>query len=100
MDGEVRSRSSWEINPLDSSCLLYTSTAKIIRMEPYKDPDEFIKNLGAEAFEERIQKARMIESLFIEETISAVTIFGAETPTNMSAPFKASARVPLSLIHI
>ena len=33
-------------------------TARIIRMEPYKDPDEFIKNLGAEAFEERIQKAR------------------------------------------
>ncbi len=33
-------------------------TAKIIRMEPYKDPDEFIKNLGAEAFEERISKAR------------------------------------------
>ena len=33
-------------------------TARIIRMEPYKDPDEFIKNLGAEAFEERIHKAR------------------------------------------
>lgn len=33
-------------------------TAKVIRMDPYKDPDEFIKNLGAEAFEERIQKAR------------------------------------------
>lgn len=33
-------------------------TAKIIRMEPYKDPDEFIKNLGQEAFEERINKAR------------------------------------------
>lgn len=33
-------------------------TAKIIRMEPYKDPDEFIKNLGSEAFEERINKAR------------------------------------------
>ena len=27
-------------------------------MDPYKDPDEFIKNLGAEAFEERIGKAR------------------------------------------
>lgn len=27
-------------------------------MDPYKDPDEFIKNLGAEAFEERIAKAR------------------------------------------
>ena len=33
-------------------------TAKVIRMDPYKDPDEFIKNLGAEAFEERIGKAR------------------------------------------
>ena len=33
-------------------------TAKVIRMEPYKDPDEFIKNLGAEAFEEQIAKAR------------------------------------------
>ncbi len=33
-------------------------TARIIRMDPYKDPDEFIKNLGAEAFEERIANAR------------------------------------------
>lgn len=33
-------------------------TAKVIRMDPYKDPDEFIKNLGQDAFEERIQKAR------------------------------------------
>ena len=30
---------------------------KVIRMSPYKDPDEFIKNLGAEAFEERIEQA-------------------------------------------
>ena len=35
-------------------------TAKIIRMEPYKDPEEFIKNLGAEAFEERIASARNV----------------------------------------
>ena len=33
-------------------------SAKVIRMEPYKDPDEFIKNLGAKAFEDRIAKAR------------------------------------------
>ena len=33
-------------------------TAKVLRMDPYKDPDEFIKNLGAEAFEERIRQAR------------------------------------------
>lgn len=33
-------------------------SAKVIRMDPYKDPDEFIKNLGAEEYENRIQKAR------------------------------------------
>lgn len=32
-------------------------SAKVIRMDPYKDPDEFIKNLGKEAFEERIMQA-------------------------------------------
>ena len=30
-------------------------SAKVIRMDPYKDPDEFIKNLGAQEFENRIQ---------------------------------------------
>lgn len=33
-------------------------TSKVIRMDPYKDPDEFIKNLGAEEFERRIGNAR------------------------------------------
>ena len=32
-------------------------TGRIINLEPYKDPDEFMKNLGKEAFEERIRKA-------------------------------------------
>lgn len=32
-------------------------TAKVINMRPYKDPDEFIKALGAEAYEERISQA-------------------------------------------
>ena len=32
-------------------------TGKIINLKPYKDPDEFIKNLGTEAFQERINKA-------------------------------------------
>ena len=31
---------------------------KVINMKPYKDPDEFIKNLGMEAYEERIQNAQ------------------------------------------
>lgn len=32
--------------------------ARVIDMKPYKDPDEFIKNLGMDAFEERLSKAR------------------------------------------
>ena len=32
-------------------------SGKIINMSPYKDPDEFIKNLGKEAFQERIDHA-------------------------------------------
>lgn len=33
-------------------------TTKVINMKPYKDPDEFIKGLGVEAFQERIDKAQ------------------------------------------
>jgi DNA primase len=32
-------------------------TGRILHLEPYKDPDEFMKNLGQEAFEERLQNA-------------------------------------------
>ncbi len=47
-------------------------TGKVINMQPYKDPDEFMKALGREAFEERISQAensfffeiRMLESGF------------------------------------
>lgn len=31
--------------------------SKVINMKPYKDPDEFIKNLGAEEFQKRIDEA-------------------------------------------
>lgn len=33
-------------------------TAKIINMKPYKDPDEFIKSLGKEEFQNRIDNAQ------------------------------------------
>lgn len=39
-------------------------SGKVLQLEPYKDPDEFIKNLGLEAFEERISKAE--NSFFFE----------------------------------
>jgi len=32
-------------------------SAKVVDMRPYKDPDEFIKNLGAEEFEKRMENA-------------------------------------------
>ncbi len=32
-------------------------TARVVRLDPYKDPDEFIKGEGAKAFEERIKEA-------------------------------------------
>ncbi|MSR94789.1 DNA primase [Clostridiaceae bacterium 68-1-5] len=32
-------------------------SVKVVRLNPYKDPDEFIKNKGAKAFEERIRDA-------------------------------------------
>ena len=31
---------------------------KVLNMKPYKDPDEFIKNMGAEAFRQRIKEAK------------------------------------------
>ena len=42
---------------------------KVIRMEPHKDPDEFIKALGADAFSERIRNAR--SSFFFEADVAA-----------------------------
>lgn len=45
-------------------------TTKIINMKPYKDPDEFIKALGAEAYQERIDQAEnsfMFEIRILEQ---------------------------------
>ncbi len=33
-------------------------SAKVLSLKPYKDPDEFMKALGSEAFEERISQAK------------------------------------------
>ncbi len=38
--------------------------AKIVHMDPHKDPDEFIKNLGADAFAKRMEEAQ--NSFFFE----------------------------------
>ncbi|MCR5625902.1 MAG: DNA primase [Lachnospiraceae bacterium] len=40
--------------PILKNCGIHS---KIIHLEPYKDPDEFIKNLGVEEFQKRIDEA-------------------------------------------
>ena len=45
-------------------CSAYGIKTKIIHMEPYKDPDEFIKALGADEFQKRRDEAE--NSLFFE----------------------------------
>ena len=44
-------------------------TTRVIDMKPYKDPDEFIKNLGRDAYEERIRDA-VTGIVFEVDTIS------------------------------
>lgn len=39
-------------------------TGRVISLEPYKDPDDFIKNMGEEAFQKRIEEAE--NSFFFE----------------------------------
>lgn len=39
-------------------------TVKVLNMEPYKDPDDFIKSLGADEYKKRIDKAK--NSFFFE----------------------------------
>lgn len=44
-------------------------SARVISLEPYKDPDEFMKNLGADEFEERIKQAE--SSIMFQVRIAA-----------------------------
>ena len=64
-------------------------SAKVIRMDPYKDPDEFIKNLGAEEFERRIENARngFLFSLEILERD-----YDMNSPEGKTAFFREAAR--------
>lgn len=63
--------------------------AKVIRMEPYKDPDEFIKNLGAEEFEKRIENARN-GFMFSLEILSQN--YNMESPEEKTAFFQEAAK--------
>ncbi len=67
-------------------------TAKVINMNPYKDPDEFIKNLGADAYEERIKQA---ENSFLFEVRSLESDYNLDDPEEKTAFHKKIARMIL-----
>lgn len=64
-------------------------TGKIINLEPYKDPDEFMKNLGREAFEERIKQA---ENSFMFEIRMLKREYNLEDPEDKTKFHKEIAR--------
>ena len=64
-------------------------TAKIINMSPYKDPDEFIKALGAEAYQERIDHA---ENSFMFEIRILERQFDRSKPEGKAAFYQETAK--------
>lgn len=64
-------------------------SAKVIRMDPYKDPDEFIQNLGSEEFEKRIANARN-GFMFSLEILQRE--YDMDSPEGKTAFFRETAR--------
>jgi len=62
---------------------------RVIHMDPYKDPDEFIKNLGTEAFQKRIDAA---ESSFMFEISVLEKNYKQSDPEGRASFMKAMAR--------
>lgn len=64
-------------------------SAKILNMEPYKDPDEFIKNMGSEKFRERIREA---QNSFLFEILTAKRDYDMDDPEQKTKFFHHVAR--------
>lgn len=62
--------------------------ARVLHMDPYKDPDEFIKALGAEAFQQRIDSA---QNSFMFELSALERNYDMKDPEGKTAFFQASA---------
>ncbi len=62
---------------------------RVINMKPYKDPDEFIKNLGAEEYEKRLEKA---ENGFLFEIRILRENFDFSDPASKTAFFNEVAK--------
>ena len=64
-------------------------STKVINMRPYKDPDEFIKAMGAEAFQERIDNA---ENSFMFEIRILEQQYDMKDPESKSAFYHEVAK--------
>ncbi len=64
-------------------------TTRVLHMEPYKDPDEFIKALGQEAFQERIDQA---QNSFLFEIEILERSYDMKDPTDKTRFFRETAR--------
>lgn len=64
-------------------------TARIVRMKPYKDPDEFIKAEGADAYQRRIDEA---QNSFLFEVEVLEQEYDLNDPESKTAFFGAVAR--------
>lgn len=66
--------------------------ARVIHMEPYKDPDEFIKGLGADKFRDRMDNA---ENSFFFETGIARKEYDVSDPEQNTKFYHAVAKILL-----
>ena len=64
-------------------------STRVLSLKPYKDPDEFIKNMGADAFRERIQAA---QNSFLFEIDVLKRDFQLEDPEEKTRFHNAVAR--------
>lgn len=68
--------------------------AKVVSLKPYKDPDEFIKNMGPEALEERLLNA---SDSFLFRVHTGEAEADMETPQGQNRFFEECARMLLEL---
>ena len=64
-------------------------SAKVLNMKPHKDPDEFIRNMGAQAFRERIDQAR---NSFLFEIDVLKREYSMEDPEQKTKFYQETAR--------
>lgn len=68
--------------------------SRVVSLKPYKDPDEFIKNMGPEAFEKRLDEAK---DSFLFRVSVAEDEFPMEEPQGQNRFFERCAEMLLEL---